>query len=93
VFEAELALTVVRRVRAGGRLTQGDRDHSYDVLARHLGSRRRSTRWFSIAGVVCSALGALVAFDPLVGAGAVALVLVLAVPIAHRLLDRVEVRR
>jgi UDP-GlcNAc:undecaprenyl-phosphate GlcNAc-1-phosphate transferase len=93
VFEAELALTVVRRVRAGGRLTEGDRDHSYDVLTRRLGSRRRSTRWFWIAGAVCSALGAVVALDPLVGAVAVAVVLVLAVPIIRRLLDRLEVRR
>jgi hypothetical protein len=93
VFEAELALTVLRRMRAGSPLTQGDRGHSYDLLAGRLGSRRRSTRWFWAAGAVSAALGAFVAVDALAGAIAVAVVLVLAVPIARRLLDRTEVPR
>jgi UDP-GlcNAc:undecaprenyl-phosphate GlcNAc-1-phosphate transferase len=93
VFEAELALTVLRRMRAGSPLTQGDRGHSYDLLAGRLRSRRRSTRWFWAAGAVSAALGAFVAVDALAGAIAVAVVLVLAVPIARRLLDRTEVPR
>ena len=39
----ELASTVARRLAWGSGLTAGDRYHSYDVLARRLGSRRRST--------------------------------------------------
>jgi UDP-GlcNAc:undecaprenyl-phosphate GlcNAc-1-phosphate transferase len=93
VLEAELVLTILRRLRRGGRLTEGDRDHSYDVVAVRLGSRRRSTTWFWIAAATCSALGVLVARAPLAGAIAAGVLLVFGVPIVRRLLKRVEVRR
>ena len=60
VFEFELGLTVVRRLWRGARVTEGDRGHSYDVLAERLGSRRRSTMWFCAAAAVCAGLAALV---------------------------------
>jgi UDP-GlcNAc:undecaprenyl-phosphate GlcNAc-1-phosphate transferase len=61
VLEAELVLTIARRLRGGVRLTQGDRGHSYDLLAARLGSRARSTRWFWFGAFVCASLGVLVA--------------------------------
>ncbi len=88
VFEAELASTIVRRVRTGGRLTEGDRGHSYDVLAERLASRRRSTTWFWIAGAGCAAVGALVAVAPVAGAIAASVVSVFGVAIVRRFLER-----
>jgi hypothetical protein len=46
VFSFEVASTMLRRWRLGRSLTGGDRSHSYDVLARRLGSRTASTLVF-----------------------------------------------
>jgi UDP-N-acetylmuramyl pentapeptide phosphotransferase/UDP-N-acetylglucosamine-1-phosphate transferase len=50
VFVAELLTTIVRRIGSGRSLVLGDRDHAYDVTARRLGSRTRSTVLFWALG-------------------------------------------
>lgn len=58
VFAAELVTTVARRMLTLRSLLLGDRDHAYDLAARLLGSRARSTAFFWGLGMV-SALAAL----------------------------------
>lgn len=82
-FVFELTLTVLRRARAGGGLTPGDRLHSYDLLAAR-SPRRRVTVGFWLVGVVASGLGILAANASLAGASAIAIVAaVVAVPVGR----------
>ena len=52
VFAYELTSTVVRRALQGRSLVAGDRGHAYDVAARVLGSRGRSTALFLGVGAL-----------------------------------------
>jgi UDP-GlcNAc:undecaprenyl-phosphate GlcNAc-1-phosphate transferase len=56
----EVGFTVARRL-GSGRLTDGDRSHSYDLLALALGSRARATVSFWVIAAVMAGIGALVA--------------------------------
>jgi UDP-GlcNAc:undecaprenyl-phosphate GlcNAc-1-phosphate transferase len=56
IFAFELSTTIGRRLRRGRPLTSGDREHAYDVVARQLGSRARSTLVF--CGLGALAVGA-----------------------------------
>jgi UDP-GlcNAc:undecaprenyl-phosphate GlcNAc-1-phosphate transferase len=57
VFAAELCLTVARRARSRRPVTEGDREHTYDRLARRLGARGASTAVMVAIGAAL-ALGA-----------------------------------
>jgi len=57
VFVNEVVATVVRRLRSSSPTVRGDRDHSYDRLARRLGSRTASTAVMWIAGAACAVAG------------------------------------
>ena len=61
IFAFELSTTIGRRVRRGRPLTSGDREHAYDVVARQLGSRARSTLVF--CGLGAFAVGAAYVAD------------------------------
>jgi UDP-GlcNAc:undecaprenyl-phosphate/decaprenyl-phosphate GlcNAc-1-phosphate transferase len=58
VVAFELAFTVVRRAVDRASLTAGDRDHSYDLVALEVGSRRLCTAIFLTAAIVLSGVGA-----------------------------------
>jgi UDP-GlcNAc:undecaprenyl-phosphate/decaprenyl-phosphate GlcNAc-1-phosphate transferase len=74
VFAFEFASTVIRRVSLRRPLTQGDRLHSYDLLAARAGSRTHAMMAFWILGVVSAALALIVGSVTLrVGAAATAL--------------------
>jgi UDP-GlcNAc:undecaprenyl-phosphate GlcNAc-1-phosphate transferase len=60
IFLFELAFTVARRLRGGG-LAAGDREHSYDLLSRELGSRGRGTAAFLALGALAGLLGLAIA--------------------------------
>jgi UDP-GlcNAc:undecaprenyl-phosphate GlcNAc-1-phosphate transferase len=78
VFVFELAFTVARRL-SSGRLTKGDRHHSYDLIAMQLGSRGRVTVIFWAIGFVIAGLGVLIANVPVqAGIPIVALIAALA---------------
>jgi UDP-N-acetylmuramyl pentapeptide phosphotransferase/UDP-N-acetylglucosamine-1-phosphate transferase len=86
VFSFEVASTMLRRWRLGRSLTGGDRSHSYDVLARRLGSRTASTLVFVGIGLLGWGAGALLALAPSpIGLAALAVVFVLAVLASVRL--------
>ncbi len=70
MFAFELGFTVARRL-AAGRLTEGDRLHSYDLLALELRSRTRVTLIFWAVGGVAAALGLLVLHLPVQVGGCV----------------------
>lgn len=61
VFASELVTTVVRRLASGASLAEGDRRHSYDLLAARLGSRTGSTVAFWIVGALCAGVALLIA--------------------------------
>jgi UDP-GlcNAc:undecaprenyl-phosphate GlcNAc-1-phosphate transferase len=65
-FAFELIVTVSRRLASGRSLVVGDRKHTYDVLARRLGSRSRSTLalYGAGAGSGCFALAAAAMPEP-----------------------------
>jgi UDP-GlcNAc:undecaprenyl-phosphate GlcNAc-1-phosphate transferase len=85
VFAFEVGFTVARRL-SSGRLTKGDRLHSYDLLAMQLGRRGKVTVIFWAIGLVAAGLGVLVANVPLqVGIPIVALSAALAAIAARRL--------
>jgi UDP-GlcNAc:undecaprenyl-phosphate GlcNAc-1-phosphate transferase len=64
VFVFELVFTVARRLRSGA-LAAGDRQHSYDLVSRELGSRSKATLAFLALGVVAGVLGVTIAMIPL----------------------------
>lgn len=70
VLAYELAFTVIRRLRSGASLTDGDRLHTYDLLALRIG-RTRSTVTLWIAGAVAAGLGFVVAALPVAGGVAI----------------------
>jgi UDP-GlcNAc:undecaprenyl-phosphate/decaprenyl-phosphate GlcNAc-1-phosphate transferase len=69
VFAFDLVFTLVRRSRLGRPVTQGDRLHSYDLVAERLG-RGGSTAAFLVLGAVAAALGVAVLIAP-AGVGSV----------------------
>jgi UDP-GlcNAc:undecaprenyl-phosphate GlcNAc-1-phosphate transferase len=60
VFAFELLYTVVRRGRSRVPVMAGDRAHSYDAVARAVGTRARSTLLFWGLGAVAAGVGVLV---------------------------------
>ena len=78
VFAFELTFTVVRRLRSRTRLTEGDREHTYDILAMRLGSRPRSTAVLLGAGAACAGAAVLAAWLPAVPGLALCVLVVLA---------------
>jgi UDP-GlcNAc:undecaprenyl-phosphate/decaprenyl-phosphate GlcNAc-1-phosphate transferase len=73
VFILELLLTVGRRAASSASAVLGDRDHSYDRLARRSGSRAVSTLWLLALGSATSALGlVLIRISPLPALGLLA---------------------
>lgn len=90
VFAFEIAFTVARRLWGGGRLTGGDRFHSYDLLAESH-DRFRVTVVFWAAGFVCAASAAAVILaGPYVGAGLLAAALLAAAGTGARLFRRLK---
>lgn len=65
VFAWELLFTVGRRLRSGQPLTGGDRSHTYDLAAKRLGSRAKSTIVFWGFGAVAGTLSVVVDTLPL----------------------------
>jgi UDP-N-acetylmuramyl pentapeptide phosphotransferase/UDP-N-acetylglucosamine-1-phosphate transferase len=65
VLALELILTVGRRLFSSGKLVMGDRDHSYDILSRRLGSRMAVTLGFWGLGIAAAGLGVIVIRLPL----------------------------
>jgi UDP-N-acetylmuramyl pentapeptide phosphotransferase/UDP-N-acetylglucosamine-1-phosphate transferase len=85
VFLFEIAFTILRRLPSG-RLTVGDRLHSYDILAARLGSRGHATIAFWALGVASVGVGVVIAAAPPAAALALAVATVVAVAIGgHRL--------
>jgi UDP-GlcNAc:undecaprenyl-phosphate GlcNAc-1-phosphate transferase len=80
-FAFELTATVVRRTLTRKPVTGGDRDHSYDLIARRVGPRR-STYLFWAIGCACSILGVVIARVPLAAGAILALVAVAAAVLA-----------
>lgn len=60
VFAFELLFTVIRRVRSGAPMMSGDRYHSYDAVARAVGTRTRSTLLFWALGAGAAGVGLLI---------------------------------
>jgi UDP-GlcNAc:undecaprenyl-phosphate GlcNAc-1-phosphate transferase len=67
LFAFEVVFTVARRLRAGGSLVEGDRFHSYDLLANSAG-RPRVTYMFWLLGAAAAAGALGVAYLPPTGA-------------------------
>lgn len=59
-FAMELVSTVIRRALGKGSLVSGDREHVYDLLARHLGGWTRSTVVMWGVGALGALLGLIV---------------------------------
>ncbi len=57
VFAFELTFTVVRRLVAAQGLAKGDRNHTYDLIARGTGSRDRATLLMWILGATAAGSG------------------------------------
>jgi UDP-GlcNAc:undecaprenyl-phosphate GlcNAc-1-phosphate transferase len=76
IFALEFVSTVVRRLMHRQPLTSGDREHVYDLLARRLGSRARSTLVFLGLSTVAVAMASVAKASPSVAG------LVLAVAVA-----------
>jgi UDP-GlcNAc:undecaprenyl-phosphate GlcNAc-1-phosphate transferase len=72
VLAFELAFTVVRRLRERATVFEGDRLHSYDLLAALVRSRTRATVAFWGLGVAAAGLSLAVARAPLPGAALLA---------------------
>jgi UDP-GlcNAc:undecaprenyl-phosphate/decaprenyl-phosphate GlcNAc-1-phosphate transferase len=66
VFVFELAFTTFRRLRAGSRVSSGDRLHSYDLASHRFGSRPLSTLLFWAVGALLAGLALVVAGASLV---------------------------
>ena len=64
IFALELVTTVVRRLVHRQPLASGDREHVYDLLARRLGSRARSTLVFLGMSAVAVAMASIVKASP-----------------------------
>lgn len=73
----EILSTLTRRARAGAPLFPGDRNHTYDIVARKIGSRARSTILFWLLASAAAGVGIGIVSLPL-GAGASLLVLIVA---------------
>ena len=85
LFVFEFAFTIVRRIRAG-RLTRGDRLHSYDLVSARLGNRTAATMRFWAVGLLLAAAGAAVtALGPAAAAIAAAVAVAAGVVAAQRL--------
>jgi UDP-GlcNAc:undecaprenyl-phosphate GlcNAc-1-phosphate transferase len=67
LFAFEVVFTVTRRLKTGGSLVQGDRLHSYDLLANNAG-RPRVTYLFWLLGAAAAAVAVGVAYLPPTGA-------------------------
>lgn len=78
MFAFELSLTVVRRAVLRTGLAQGDRFHSYDILARRAGGRRRpvTLRFWAVGAALSGIAQVVVVLPP---PAALALVLALSV--------------
>lgn len=63
VFAFEVLATLARRLGRGGGITTGDRDHTYDLLARRIG-RDRSTAAMVGAGLILAASGVVASLAP-----------------------------
>lgn len=61
IFVFELTSTILRRATRPVSLVRGDREHLYDLLARHVGGRTRSTLLMWVAGALVALLGVVVA--------------------------------
>jgi UDP-GlcNAc:undecaprenyl-phosphate GlcNAc-1-phosphate transferase len=72
IFALELVSTVVRRLMHRQPLASGDREHVYDLLARRLGSRARSTLVFLGLSAVAVAMASIVKVSPSVAGLALA---------------------
>ena len=81
IFAVELVSTVIRRATRSASLVRGDREHLYDLLARHARGRTKATLIMCGVGALVSAAGVLVANAPLPAAATIAAA-VLAVEIA-----------
>lgn len=64
IFALELVSTVVRRLMRRQPLTSGDREHVYDLLARRLQSRARSTLVFLGLSAVAVSMASIVKASP-----------------------------
>lgn len=73
VFAFELCFTVLRRVLGRAPLSTGDRLHSYDLIAKVLAGRERSTLVFLGAGLVALGVASAAAVAPLEAAAALAI--------------------
>jgi UDP-N-acetylmuramyl pentapeptide phosphotransferase/UDP-N-acetylglucosamine-1-phosphate transferase len=65
-FAFEAMFTVGRRLRTPARLAEGDREHSYDLVARTAG-RTASTIVFVVLALSSAGVGVLVWFVPILG--------------------------
>jgi UDP-GlcNAc:undecaprenyl-phosphate/decaprenyl-phosphate GlcNAc-1-phosphate transferase len=87
-FAFELAFTVARRLASGNGLATGDRNHSYDLLAR-TGGRTRATLVLWTSGALAAATAVLIGSLPLaLGAAVAAAAIVIGALIGFRLWAR-----
>jgi UDP-GlcNAc:undecaprenyl-phosphate GlcNAc-1-phosphate transferase len=92
IFALELVSTVVRRLMHRQPLASGDREHVYDLLARRLGSRARSTLVFLGLSAVAVAMASIVKASASIAGLVVAVVLASACATGVTLWARGEIR-